>query len=890
MTHNNPILVFLARIIFFTGRLLLSLRYRGELKGTDILKDKQHSALFLPNHQALVDPMLFISHIYRYASCVPVITSGYYDIPVIKHLFRLWGAIRVSDLEKGSRNTNVLNDIKNGVLNGLKLKKNIVLYPAGQLPSQGYEKIYNKQSAYFIVKELPDDVKVIGVRIRGLWGSIWSKAWTGDSPDFFKVLLKCTGCILANLIFFTPKRKVTIEFVDITAEAKKKARSDRQTFNRYLESFYNIYGEEKPLFLKHIFWMPELKRNLPENIKGAESALKGNNNNDTPIPSSVIDDVKSIVAEILEKDKDNINLDDSLFLDLGADSLNLVEIITAIEDKFPGYTTPEINTIKTVRDLCLIATGRFGEQTKLKPSFLHTPVATIKRLMVDNEKNILWQFLDTFTKDKNDPFVYDSMLGTTNKNDFLIRAIAVSGIIKRNVKDKHVGIMLPALQSTTLLVIASYMAGKIPVMLNWTVGKKILEHNIDTASVRKILTAGSFIEKISDQLPEGITEKLIFIEKEISAIKPIHKIKALVISYAPKLFIKHKKTDETAVILFTSGSETMPKAVPLTHTNIINDLWGVLTMIEADNNKIFLGILPPFHSFGFTVITILPLLTGIKTAYSPNPTDGKEVLNILKHTGCNILVVTPGFLKLMMAHAAPFHFSTVDFIISGAESLTKNTLEQFHKLAPEATVLEGYGITECAPVLTLNPRERQKPGSVGKFLPGIEGLIVDIDTNSPLPYGKEGMILVRGKNVFKGYLNSNLNPFVELNGKKYYRTGDLGYIDNEGFLFITGRLKRFIKISGEMISLPYIEKILNEKYGNEEGNVLAVEGTDKTNPPQIVLFTTIDIDKKEAQEYLQKNGVAPIAKITDIVHIDEIPVLGSGKTDYKILKRMIEEQ
>jgi long-chain-fatty-acid--[acyl-carrier-protein] ligase len=151
------------------------------------------------------------------------------------------------------------------------------------------------------------------------------------------------------------------------------------------------------------------------------------------------------------------------------------------------------------------------------------------------------------------------------------------------------------------------------------------------------------------------------------------------------------------------------------------------------------------------------------------------------------------------------------------------------------------------------------------------------------------MIYVRGKNVFHGYLGEgSLNPFQEINGKTYYKTGDLGFVDDDGYLFITGRLKRFIKIAGEMISLPFIEKILAEKYSDQEKQVLAVEGSDKTTPVQIVLFTTLPIELDEVNNYLLKNGVAPIAKIKRIVTMDEIPVLGTGKTDYKVLRKMIE--
>jgi long-chain-fatty-acid--[acyl-carrier-protein] ligase len=215
---------------------------------------------------------------------------------------------------------------------------------------------------------------------------------------------------------------------------------------------------------------------------------------------------------------------------------------------------------------------------------------------------------------------------------------------------------------------------------------------------------------------------------------------------------------------------------------------------------------------------------------------------------------------------------------------------QFEKVTDGGLILEGYGITECSPVLTLNPQKKQKLNSVGQFLPGIDGVVLDLESHQACETGKAGMIYVNGANIFNGYIKQdNLNPFETINGKTYYKTGDLGYVDDEGYLFITGRLKRFIKIAGEMISLPFIEKILLEIYGSDEEQVVAIEGTDKTNPQRIALFTTTDINLNDANNYLLQNGVAPISKIREIIKLDEIPVLGTGKTDYKVLKAMLEE-
>ena len=847
--------------------------------------------LFLPNHQALIDPVILLSQIYRFSTVTPVISEKYFDMPVASWYFKKMGAVRVSDLETGSRDTQVLESIINSVFEGFRQNKNIVIYPSGQLAGQGYEKIFNKKSAYHIVEKMPDGVQIIGVRITGLWGSMFSKAKSGKSPNFFAQLLKGIFYVLANLLFFVPKRAVTIEFEDLTTASKEKVVLGQKPFNSFLEDFYNHHGEEPLLFLKHIFYLRQKKKNLAETISGSvedanDAALPTDAES---IPESTLIKVKDIVSSVLNINPDQLSVNSNLVTDLGADSLNIVEIVSELENQFKKFSSPEINGIKTIGDLCLVVLGQFSTSTDLKPCYFDPTVSRKGYIQVDPDKNILWQFLDTFTSNPKEYFAYDAMLGATNRKTFLLKAAVVAELIKKKVKGEHVGIMLPALQSTTLLVIASYMAGKIPVMLNWTVGKKVLEHCAATANVQVILSADGFIKKIEEQLPETIKTKLILLEKEIPKISFSSKIKGLIVSKFPKLFLDYKHINKTAVILFTSGSEAMPKAVPLTHTNITNDLHGTFELMKIEKKTIFLGFLPPFHSFGFTALTAFPLISGTRVAYTPNPTDAREVLKILKHTKSNLMVGTPGFLKLLMAVGSAYYFKSIRYVISGAEAMPAALKELFDSLTVNTKLLEGYGITECAPILSANPVHKQKANSVGNFIPGVEHLILDLETGKPSLTGNSGMLYVRGKNVFNGYLGEETNnPFEEINGKTYYKTGDLAYLDEDGFLFITGRLKRFIKIAGEMISLPFIEKILLEKYGDQEKQVLAVEGSDKTTPAQIVLFTTLNINLEDVNNYLSENGVAPLARIKRIVEIDEIPVLGTGKTDYKVLRKRIE--
>jgi long-chain-fatty-acid--[acyl-carrier-protein] ligase len=265
MKKQDPFILLLSKILAFKVRILLRVRYKIVVKGSEVFR--KNSPLFiLPNHQALIDPVILLSQIYRFSQATPVISEKYYDIPVAKSFFRRLGAVRVSDLEKGNRDTMVLKTITRSVIKGFKRKQNIVLYPSGQIAGQGYEKIFNKKSACEIVRKIPDDVCIIGVRITGLWGSMWSKAYTGKSPFFFIQLAKGLFYTLANLIFFLPKRKVILEFEDLTSSAKSEVQKGKKSFNTFLEDFYNQHVEEQPLFLKHYFYAPKLKINLSKNI------------------------------------------------------------------------------------------------------------------------------------------------------------------------------------------------------------------------------------------------------------------------------------------------------------------------------------------------------------------------------------------------------------------------------------------------------------------------------------------------------------------------------------------------------------------------------------------------------------------------------------------------
>lgn len=872
-------------------RTMLNLRYKVNISGEDILKTDSPK-LFLPNHQAHADPQIISTLIFKHSSFVPIVSARFFEIPIIKSVFTKLKAVPISNIQSSEKiEKDAIHKVVEKAEGILKDGGNVLIYPSGQLAGQGFEKIFNKSTAYNIVKTMPDNARVIGIRINGLWGSITSKAWTGDIPPLLQIFMKGFLYLIGNLFFFIPKREVNIEFVDITKIAVANAKEGKKPFNDGLEKFYNIKDEEA-LFLKHFFLAPTLKRDLPAKIIGSVKEVESTNTIDTKeIPQKILEEVKEIIAIETGMDTETLSIASNLTLDLGVDSLVLVGLVSGIESKFGSSYGGDFAQLKTIGDLCLIALKKTNVLEELKPSTLAQSGEVRTTLMIDPNITIRDQFIRTCLENKKAPIAYDKMMGSNTRKDLLLKALVVSKLIRKNVKEKHVGVMLPALESTTLLIFAIYFAGKIPVMLNWTVGKKMLQSCIDSVGLKKIITATAFFEKVEDQLPANFKEICLFFDKEIKTVKLSTKLSALFESLMPKLFYPENRLDDTAVILFTSGSETVPKAVPLSHKNIMSDIWGLLDTIEIFNTDIFLGFLPPFHSFGFTVLSILPTISGAKVAYTPDPKDSREIVKILRHTQASILLATPTFLKLIMSAANDEDFNSVRLGVTGAESLHPSIASQFkQKTDGVALMLQGYGITECSPVLSLTSAKTKDIKSVGQFISGVSHHILDLSNNRVLPNGREGMIVVSGPSVFNGYLDPSIEtPFVSIEGKQFYKTGDLGYIDKEGDLFITGRLKRFVKVGGEMVSLPAIESALLEKFGSLDEQIIAVEADETGDKPKIIMFSMKEISLKEVNTYLHEQGFSNLMKINKVRIVDKIPLLGTGKTDYKQLKQMAEE-
>lgn len=867
---TSPAFIATMQLIATLFRYLLSLRYRIKIEGKELL-DKQHTFLLLPSHVALVDPLILTAFLAPYLRLSPLASRKYFDKWWLRPFFKLLKAIPVEEFNRDKGSAQDAQQAIQEVHHALTQQQNILLYPQGELAAQGYQSILGKKSAYFVVKELPAGVKICTVKIRGLRGSRSSRAWTGQSPRLFSFLLRGALSLLANAFVFTPKREVLISIQEQTAPLKKVLKQGMQAFNSNLEKIYNAEGEEPIQYLSALSRYNTVKdRTPPKQIIGSLQELQQQRDySSLSYPPEVLDQIIQSIRKIKEDPNLPVKINDNLVLELFFDSLDLVELKNAISSKFPNASHPPLLSLKTVGDLVMMAMGKSPLQEGFKPCVWqsHASAALVKTTLahtITSESTILSVMKQSFKRLKNASIAYDQLFGVQSARDFLIKAYVIAGIL-RQFPEKRIGIMLPSLSATSLLIIACYLVQKVPVMLNWTQSKEGFAHCLKVQEVQHILTAKSFFQKV--QTPRLQSYEMTYFEELLKKVSLTAKLKAV---YQAFRFQIPKTLEETAVVLFTSGSESLPKAVALTHQNILSNLLGALERVKIKEKDILLAFLPPFHSFGFTVNTILPLLAGVRTVYSPDPTDASTLVNLLEHTQATLITSTPTFFHQILKAARPDQLKSLRMVVTGAEKASLELMNLFHEKTKKTEFLEGYGITECSPIISAG----QKPGSVGLPIGGVEILIIDQETQQICKPGERGMIYVSGPSVFPGYLDPTLaSPFEVREGKKWYITGDLGYQDAEGYLYLSGRLKRFVKIAGEMISLPAIEELLQKQYTNPLCQ-LALEAKEfPDGKVKFVVFSTQSLAINDLNTFLHKQGITNLVKISELQVLAEIPLL-----------------
>jgi len=489
----------------------------------------------------------------------------------------------------------------------------------------------------------------------------------------------------------------------------------------------------------------------------------------------------------------------------------------------------------------------------------------------------------------------------------LAAAAALSRRIKATVPDQRVGIVLPPGAGAHIANLAVACAGKVPVNLNFTVGRAAVEAAFRIGEIRTVITADAMKAKIAQfPFPEDTRD----LRKEIEAAGGKKAMLPWLLAawllpnqwVADLLGLPREGDREEAGLLFTSGSSGEPKGVVLTHRNILANCAQISSLSILPDSSRIMACLPIFHSFGFTVTLWYPLLRGCSVVTQPSPLETKKIIDSIREEKATVMVGAPTFIRPFLKKATKEDLASLHLVVTGAEKLPMDLYEAFlQQFGIE--ILQGYGLTETTPASNINQYDPPVPhahadeqpgkrtGSVGRLLPGMSARIMDPDTGAEMPLTATGMLWMRGANVFPGYLKDPEKTAAALKGQ-WFVTGDLGRFDEDGFLYIEGRLSRFSKIGGEMVPHGTVELRCAELFGwdQNEGPTVAVAGVpDATKGEAIVLLTTHEVTPEQLRAKLLEAGL-PNLWIPKIVRkVEKIPMLGTGKLDLKGVRNLAIE-
>ena len=464
-------------------------------------------------------------------------------------------------------------------------------------------------------------------------------------------------------------------------------------------------------------------------------------------------------------------------------------------------------------------------------------------------------------------------------------AFALGGALaRRTARGEHVGVMLPTGAGAMISLFALLSRGRVPAMLNFTAGSKNLIAACKAAEVTRIVTAKKFIdiaglESLIEELSASL--EIVLLEDVREELKPRDKALALLGPLLPSLLAATPDPEEPGVILFTSGTEGAPKGVVLSHRNIMANVEQISAHVELEPSDKFFNPLPTFHCYGLTAGALWPILNGHPVVLHPSPLQTKIIPKRIFETGSTVLFATDTFLSQYMRASDEGGMSSLRIAVCGAERVRDETRQAAEKRFG-FEVLEGYGVTEGAPVLAANQPGDIRAGTVGKMLPGIETRLEPVEG-----LDGAGRLHVRGLNIMKGYLSPEQPGVVTPPQGGWHDTGDIVAIDDKGYVSIRGRLKRFAKIGGEMVSLAVVENCASAVWPDNMHAAAILP--DPRKGEQIILVT----DKKDAERGLllawsQSHGVPEIAVPKKIIEVDEVPVLGTGKIDFLAVKTLAE--
>ncbi len=532
------------------------------------------------------------------------------------------------------------------------------------------------------------------------------------------------------------------------------------------------------------------------------------------------------------------------------------------------------------------------------------------KLRGKNQKKLHIAFIDEV---KRHPFKFcmaDSSKVRLNYLQTLSSVILISRklfpVTEKEKKDEMIGVLLPTSVIASLVNGAALFSGKVPVNLNFTASLESIKSSIKQCSIKTIVTSRQFLERLRLDI-ENLGREIIFVEDLKKAITKFNKLKVFLAALLlpawriKSFFVRGDKynIDDIATVIFSSGSTGQPKGVMLSHGNIFSNIEGFYQVMQLDSKDVILGVLPFFHSFGFTATLCLPPGTGIGVVYHTNPLDAAMVGKLAQKYKATFLLGTPTFFSAYIKKCTPEQFKTIRYALAGAEKLKQSVSQAFYEkfgLIP----YEGYGATELSPIVSLGIPDQPakdtagrqlgyKPAKVGQPIPGVAARVVNPDTFESLPFNQEGLLIIKGANVMLGYLNQP-DKTKEVIRDGWYITGDIALIDEDGFIQITDRLSRFSKIGGEMVPHIKVEEEILNILGAVDPVCAVTAVADERKGERLVVLYKGDIDIDQLWDKLNSCGLPNlwIPRKNSFYRVNEIPLLGSGKLDLKTIKKIAE--